>query len=290
MATYDKQGGDQTVTDKTGKIITNIGAGKSKVPSSKATSSADVIPLTSENLVSEKDNSLTPEQAFEKFKKAKDTIRETELKAQADKEFIESEKKRIQNEILEKLLDDRIIVREFLNQAYEEKSISEDIFWGNKGVTDVAIDKIVEPSSYLENKNDDDEDALYEEGHEPLIYLTKSDEPRVVAGFLKGDDQNRITGSRKIQERFESWVAPQYRGLKLEVKAINTAIEKKIKASNESAFDFHTGTFEALVWEGNKQMAIDLIGEGWEPVLPKPDDAFDDEKQRFHLFTKTIEF
>lgn len=242
----------------------------------------------------DKEEKTPAEVAFENFLKTKTSIRETELEivAKAEKERLEA--KQIQDNIHNKMEKDTILVEDLLWKAVIENAVSKYITRGyiigdtrkSVSVSLILIRDIVEPLGYVE-KGEDERYPTYEEGHEPLIINNEGE----VVGFIKGDDQDRVNGqSERAQAIYETWVSPSSRGQGLELKAINIAIKAKIDNNNASKFDFHVGTFRAIVWEGNGNMAVDLIADGWAGILPEKEDAFDDDKQRFHLFTKTFEF
>ena len=230
------------------------------------------------------------EVAFENFLKTKTLIRETELKIVAKAERERLEAGQIQDNIHNKMKKDTILVEDLLWEAVRENAVSKYItrgyIIGDTRTSVSSIRDIVEPLGYVE-EGEDERYPTYEEGHEPLIINSEGK----VAGFIKGDDQDRVNGqSERVQAIYETWVPPSSRGQGLELKAINRAVEAKIDRANASTFDFHVGTFQAIVWEGNGNMAVDLIADGWAGILPGKEDAFDDDKQRFHLFTKTFEF
>ena len=262
------------------------------------------------------------EVAFENFLKTKTLIRETELEivAKAERESLEA--KEIQDNIHNKMEKDTILVEDLLWKAVRERAVSKYIaqnyIQGDSRSSIGTIRDIVEPVGYVKKgederllnlsslerfwigtirdivepvgyvkKGEDERYPNYEEGHDPIIRGYDG----FACGFIKGDDQDRVNGqSERVQAIYETWVSPLSRGQGLELKAINRAIEAKIDRANASSFDFHVGTFQAIVWEGNGKMAVDLIADGWIGVLPTKEDAGNDDKQRFHLFTKTFKF
>jgi len=230
------------------------------------------------------------EVAFENFLKTKTLIRETELEivAKAERESLEA--KEIQDNIHNKMKKDTILVEDLLWKAVGERAVSQYIargyIQGDGRASIGTIRDIVEPVGSVE-EGEDERYPNYEEGHDPIIIGYNG----FACGFIKGDDQDRVNGqSERVQAIYETWVFPSSRGQGLELKAINRAIEAKIDRANASSFDFHVGTFQAIVWEENGKMAVDLIADGWTGILPTKEDAGNDDKQRFHLFTKTFKF
>lgn len=229
----------------------------------------------------------TPEEQFEAFKRVKREAIEQDIATKAAVAFKQAEKKRIQDEIWEKINNDTVLLQSFFDVALPEESLSKYVLINivsNATSLERIIDGIVEPSRYLEHENDDDEDALYDEGHEPIVYA-KDGTP---VGFIKGDDQIRIVGRPNdgIQAKYEAWVIPSERGKGLELVGINKSIEKKFAVHN--FIDPTEATFQVIVWDGNDALALDLLREGWEPVMPEGQDLLKEENQKFHLFNKTF--
>ena len=301
MSTYDKKNGDQTITGKDGKIVTNIGAGKSKTPTSRVT-------LKSEDAPKDTLTSLIPDahSKFQAFKEEKKTIRENKLKNIEKNEAQQEYLLAVREGIVKKMDSDTITIKDFIIQFHDEGSLSDYVLLhnnldGDEYILDLdkTIKSIITPLNNIVNSESLGSYEHYTNGHEPLIYSKeivkgeiKEDSKEESRGFIKGDDQSRVSGSKGIQAKYETWIEPKYRGLGLEVKVINTAIEKKILATKATIYKDHftEGVFQAIVWEGNEALAINLLNEGWGPVLPSIDEVLEYDTQHFHLFSKLVKF